>query len=352
MTMKKVFYSFSLCCLLLAGRLAAQDAVFSNPTLSPANLSPALTGVSDYQSRLQLIYRNQYAFLGEESFNTISAAYDRRFASGKRDYFGAGASVLADRAGALDFSTLHLKLSGSFIKQMGVRKSRLSWLSAGLDVGYVQKKVKLSAARWGSQHDGKGDFDPNLFSGADYLDQPSNAGMDLGAGLMYFSRDEKNGRGFYLGGAFHHLMRRDESFSSTTNSPVSRRTALHAGGEFPVDGAPKRFRLLPQAAFQKQAGASQLLGSVDLRYVLVRGKQDNIQFQLGGGWRGVNKAEQRGLASDALIFRLRMDYNNLSVGASYDFTISGLRTVGAGALEVGALYHFEGREDRKPACPF
>lgn len=350
--MKKIASILVLFYTLYFNSTIAQDVVFSNPMLSPMNLNPALTGIFNAKSRLNLIHRNQYSFLEKAAFKTFSTAYDQRIPSGKYDYFGAGLSVLADQAGSLNFRTINAKLNGSYLKRVGGHGGKISYLSIGSEIGYTKKTVDLTNGQWGSQHNGNGEFDPNLFSGSDHFKKHTGPSVDLGIGLIYFVNNNNNAKNFYIGGAYYHLNKIDQSFSSPSNSYVNRRLTFHIGGEFPIDGNSKRVRLLPQLTFHTQSPALQILTSLDTRFVLVKSEFDNISFQLGGAIRTVNNIEQV-ISPDALIVKAKLDYNNISVGISYDFTISKLSTAstGSGSFEIGMLYYFNGNLHRKIYCP-
>jgi hypothetical protein len=56
----KKFYIAALITISLIRPGQAQDAVFSQPYLSPIYLNPAATGAGDYDLRISGIYRRQW----------------------------------------------------------------------------------------------------------------------------------------------------------------------------------------------------------------------------------------------------------------------------------------------------
>ncbi len=349
--MKKIIYLIAIFCSLNMNNLMSQDVVFSNPMLSPTNLNPALTGVHNSKIRLQSIYRNQNTFLGKEAFNTFSVAIDQRGTVGKYDFFGIGISILGDKAGAVDFKTINAKLSGSYIKRIGGKHATPSYLVGGIELGATQKSFDLTNAQWGSQHDGNGQFNPEIFAGTFSEDLSAINYFDLGAGILFFINDDENAKNLYIGAAYHHLNPINQSFSTENEILSKRRITIHAGGEFPIDGHPKNVRLLPKVVFQSHSPAMQVLFGIDVKFELVKNNSDRIYLRLGGALRLVG-TQNNSITSDALVLNTRLDYNQLTLGLSYDITLSNLNKAnnGAGAFELAVMYHF-GDNSRNPFCP-
>ena len=75
-----------------------------------------------------------------------------------------------------------------------------------------------------------------------------------------------------------------------------------------------------------------------------------IQFGL---WARISNHWQKALETDALILSTRLDYNQFSVGFSYDLNISSLRPAsnGNGAFEIALNYLICGPGRRGVYCP-
>jgi hypothetical protein len=81
--------------------------------------------------------------------------------------------------------------------------------------------------------------------------------------------------------------------------------------------------------------------------------KDNYQaFQLGLWGRVANKLEN-GYLTDAVIASTRFDFNDLSLGFSYDINISQLKPASnsQGSFEFSLIYKICGMERRGVYCP-
>jgi len=214
---------------------SAQDIHFSQFYLSPLNLNPAMTGVMNCNVRLAANYRNQWAsVLRSNSFRTYSVSYDQRIPVGRSDFFGIGGTFWGDRAGEADFATVTGKLSASYSKKMGGTRNSGHYLVVGAEAGVAQRSLDFLKLRWGLQHDGNGGYDETFDSGEiNNFDRTEFLFGDLAGGLLWFMTFDKNNN-LYLGGAFHHLNRADQSFNSGSQDLLYSRLTAHAGGDFMV----------------------------------------------------------------------------------------------------------------------
>ena len=350
--MKKILSPLlvSFCFFLLGTNIAsAQDIHFSQFYLSPLNLNPAMTGVMNANIRLVANYRNQWAsVLRSNAYNTYSVSYDQRFSSGRYDFFGIGATFWGDRAGEADFSTLTGKLSGSYSKRMGGDRDQGQYLVVGAEAGVAQRSVDFLNLRWGTQHDGEGGFDPNLPSQEGGFDRDNFLFADLAAGLLWFMVFDENSN-FYIGGAFHHLNRSNQSFSSADEDLIYSRYTAHAGGEFMVSD---KFGLVPGVIVMSQGPSFQVNAGTSLKFPLGNIRTSDQSFQVGLWTRFANQLDT-GVLSDAAILSSRFDFNNFSIGFSYDINISTLQPAsdGQGSFEFALVYKITGLEKRGVYCP-
>ncbi len=354
----KQLKTFLLFCAIIFSYLAvqAQDIHFSQFYMSPLNLNPALTGVMNSEVRVIGNYRNQWAsVLKSNAFSTYSASYDQKIPVGRYDYFGIGGTFVGDKAGQLDFKTLQAKVSASYSKRMGGHRSKSHYLVVGVEGGVAQRSIDFTRAQWASQHDGEGGFDGTLSSGENF----SNDNFifpDLSAGLLWFTVfDERSN--FYIGGAFSHLNRANQSFDPETDLPLFSKFTVHAGGEFMGGG---KIGLVPGAVAFFQGPSFQLNAGASLKFLLSDGRRgDNQSFQLGLWTRLANRAspfvddESTTIWADAVIVSTRFDYNNFGLGFSYDLNVSDLNQAsnGNGAFEFSIIYHIKGEEKRDVYCP-
>lgn len=346
-TFKSLLIGFLL--ILGAAGVTAQDIHFSQFYLSPLNLNPAMTGVMNCNVRLVANYRNQWSsVLRSNAYNTYSVSYDQRFPVGHYDYFGIGGTFWGDRAGEADFSTLTGKLSLSYSKKMGGDRNSGNYLVVGAEGGVAQRSLDFLKLRWGTQHDGLGHFDENLDPMEDGFDRDNFIFADLAAGLLWFMVfDDHNN--LYLGGAYNHLNRSNQSFSSNSTDLLYSRYTFHAGGEFLMGS---RLSLLPGVIVMSQGPSFQVNAGTSFRFLLSKGRDSYQAFQVGL-WSRISNKIQTGVLNDAAIISTRFDYDSFSIGFSYDINVSPLKAASKshGGFEFAMVYKICGPVRRGVYCP-
>lgn len=332
---------------MLAVAAQAQDIHFSQFYMSPLNLNPAMTGVMNCNHRIVANYRNQWSsILKQNAYNTYSLSYDQKLPVGRYDYFGLGGTLWGDKAGTSEFATLQARLSGSYAKKMGGYRRKAHYLVLGGDLGVSQRSINSANLQWPSQNNGNGQYDPTQGT-AEAIADPNFLFLDLSAGLLWFSVfDEDNN--FYFGGAFSHLNRANVSFGDAS-IPLYSKFTFHAGGEFMI--APK-LGLIPGVVTFIQGPSFQVNGGTSFKFLLGNSRRYHQAFQLGAWARVSNKLEQ-GKLMDALIMSTRFDYEQFTIGFSYDINTSSLAraTNGNGAFEFSLVYKICGPERRGVYCP-
>lgn len=348
----KSFRLLVLSLFLAAGSAGvfAQDIHFSQFYLSPLNLNPAMTGVMNCNNRLVANYRNQWAsVLKSYAYSTYSVSYDQRIAVGRNDYFGVGGTFWGDKAGEAEFKTLTGKLSASYSKKMGGYRNKAHYLVVGAEGGIAQRSIDFINARWGNQHNGNGGWDGSLSSGEESsLLNDNFIFADMAVGLLWFSVFDEN-NSLYFGGAFHHLNRANQSFFDEGVDDLYSRYTFHAGGDF-MTGA--RFGLIPGVVAMWQGPSFQVNTGASLKFLLSGNRRTYSAFQIGTWARIANKIES-GVLMDALILSTRFDYDNFSLGFSYDVNVSELvpASNNNGAFEFALIYKICGPERRGVYCP-
>lgn len=347
----KSLKAFCVGCLLALWvvPLSAQDIHFSQFYLSPLNLNPALTGVMNCNSRVVANYRNQWSsVLRSNAFSTYSVSYDQRIAAGRYDYFGVGGTFWGDSAGEANFQTLTGKVSLSYSKKMGGRGATGNYLVFGAEAGMAQRSLDFLNLRWGTQHDGQGGFNPNLDSQENSFDRDNFTFVDMAAGLLWFSVFDEN-QNFYAGFAFHHLNRPDQSFSTEEDDLLFSRYTAHAGGEFLLSD---NFGLVPGVIFMSQGPSYQVNAGTSFKFLLDRRGSSNQAFQVGIWARMANNLDT-GTLTDAAILSTRFDFNQFSLGFSYDINISPLQPASnsQGSFEFAMVYKICGSRRASTYCP-
>ena len=327
---------------------SAQDIHFSQFYMAPLNLNPALTGLMNCNQRLSANYRNQWAsVLRDKAFQTYNVAYDTRIPVGRNDYIGIGGTIWGDKAGSLNFRTNQLTGSFSYSKKMGGYRKKSHYLVMGADVGLGQRGVNLQDARWGSQND-NGVFNGSLPSNENVFQRDNFIFADVSAGLLWFTVFDENNN-FFIGGAYDHINRANQSFTTGKYVPLFSKFTVHAGGEFEFKD---RISLLPGAVVLLQGPYMQINAGTSIRFLLGSSKRSTEGLQFGG-WARVGNQTDGGLLMDAIILSTRFDYNNFSLGFSYDLNTSPLKTASRsnGGFEFALLYKICGAERRNVYCP-
>ena len=346
--MKQLFTLFLLLSSMLG--LRAQDIHFSQFYMSPLNLNPAMTGVMNCNSRIAVNYRSQWAsVLGNNAFQTYSVSYDQRIAVGRNDFFGIGGTFWGDRAGEASFATTTAKASASYSKKLGGSRKFGNYLVAGAEFGAAQRSLDFLALRWSSQHDGEGGFDPNAASGEDGLDRDQFLFADIAGGLLWFMVFDEN-NSLYVGGAFHHLNRANQSFDSDGKDLLYSRYTAHAGGEFMIN---ERFGLVPGVIVMTQGPSFQVNAGSNVKFLLDGGRNSATQSFQVGLWTRISNRLDSSVLTDALILSTRFDYENFALGFSYDINTSDLKvaTDGNGGFELSMQYKICGSQRRGVYCP-
>jgi type IX secretion system PorP/SprF family membrane protein len=344
--MKKFQLLFLFCFMSLMAM--AQDIHFSQFYMAPVNLNPAMTGLMNCSQRISGNYRNQWAsVLRDKAFQTYNVTYDTRIPVGRNDYIGIGGSIWGDKAGSLNFRTNQVTGAFSYSKKMGGYRNKSHYLVMGADVGLGQRGVNLQDARWGSQNNG-GVYDPTLPSNETVFQRDNFVYADVSAGLLWFTVfDESNN--FYIGGAYDHINRANQSFTNGKFVPLPSKFTIHAGGEFEIKD---RISLLPGALTFIQGPYMEINGGTSIRFLLGGSKRSTEALQFGG-WARIGNKTGGGMLMDAIILSTRFDYQNFSLGFSYDLNTSALKAASRsnGGFEFAMLYKICGPEKRNVYCP-
>lgn len=345
--------------LLFPGfKATAQDLHFSQFYYAPMQLNPALTAVFPCNTRVIANYRNQWTpvLSGSAAFTSYSVSYESRFTSGYKDYWGIGFNAVRDQAGTTNFQTTEAQLSASYSKHLGGQRWRGShYLTAGADFAYVNRGIDFLQARYGIQNE-NGVYDPSIPSGENFPNDALNY-PDLSAGLLWYGQ-MRQGHGWYLGVAAHHLNRPDQSFDdSNVDIRIYNRYTVHAGGEI-VTGP--QWSILPSILYFNQGPSAQLNGGASLKYYASKRRGREKAFQLGVWTRLVNAyvwadedMSSTRISMDAVILHTRFITQNFNFGFSYDINTSDLTRAAQlnNAFEISVVYTLCGPEKRSAYCP-
>lgn len=328
----------------------AQDIHFSQFYASPLTLNPALTGNVNGGYRAAIAYRNQWASI-PAPYSTVAASFDMSLMQCQLggDNVGVGVALTNDRSGdgALnDFSGL---LSVAYHKALDA-EGRFR-LGAGVQGGYTQKSVDFKKLYFESQIDYTVfGFDPNL-PNLEQINDNTFHYFDFRAGGL-FTASPTDRISAYLGGAFYHITKPEESFLYVANdNALASRMVFHAGSSISITD---KFSISPSAMYMSQSSARQLIFGAafgyhfnqDRRYRRRQAPEESSAVYIGGWYR----------LNDAVVALLGVDYKGVKFGLSYDINISELdvASLNQGGVELSLSYTARGPECKKKQplyCP-
>lgn len=302
--------------------LPAQDMQFTQFYASPLYLNPAFTG-ANVCSRATLAYRNQWPGI-KKTYQSYLLSLDHYL---PKQNIGVGLLCGVDQAGTGGLTTTIV--SPSFSYEVKLKKQFA--MRFGLQPGIMIKSIHFDRLLFGDQIARGGSTGASSVATVESPTQ-SKAFFDLGAGaLIYTSK-------LWLGASFSHLTKPNESLYNVDGVILPIKYSVHGGGKFMLNEDEKD----PDA--QKSV-------SVVMHY---KGQGEFDQFDIGvyfsqnvfnfGLWyRGIPglKAYKPGYRNDdAVAAIVGFQKDRLTIGYSYDVTISLLQRLTKGAHELTLSYQF------------
>lgn len=333
------FYFKHLCLsvlgLLLSGTLAAQDIHYSQFGNSPLNVSPALTGAFDGDTRFGANYRSQWSNV-PVGYTQFTGFTDMKFVRKKLEDqpltpWSGGLLFDYDRAGDSKLNLLQLGVSGSYT--LALTKSN-ALIFGGMLSG-VQRAFDTSILRFGDQYNGK---DPVTDTEEVFPDQSKVYGS-VDAGVTYRFQSVQKRTNLNLGGAAYHLNRPKRNFNDEAEARLPLRYSLYGMGTFQLTDA---LDIAVRANHQIQGPHTETVLGVGLPIHLQSTRTKELSFQPGISWR----------IDDAIIPFILVNYKQWQAGLSYDINTSQFNqaTNGRGGPELSLIYIFK-RPRELPFCP-
>jgi type IX secretion system PorP/SprF family membrane protein len=312
--MKKTIFSFTV---FLAVTFAAfsQDAHYSQWQMTPLTINPAMTGVFNGKFRFSNDFRSQWSGI-TKAYTDIHISADLPVAKGllrNGQFFGVGFLLSQNRAGSNQFRQTILQASLSYTTPLDDGNN---YISVGFQGGLNSNSVMMDEGTWGSQWNGD-HYDPaSGFSENVSLETFSY--VDMAAGIFWhYVPDQYNYA--YAGGSVGHLGGENESFFINEVYNIHRRYTVNVGGEISANDQHQTW-VAPKALFMLQGPQKEItFGLAVKNKVKFKSQYTNYQkelmFSLGGYYR----------FKDSFIGTARFEYNNVSVGLSYDYVVSSLQ---------------------------
>jgi len=315
-----------LCVLLLVTvvpHVFGQDPQFSQYYQAPLYLNPGFTGITP-QQRVVLNHRIQWPNL-PQAFATYAASYDI-FINELRSGFGF--LFTTDKMGSAGWRTTTASLMYSY----KIKLTENIVFSPGLSFGYGSNGLDRSKLVMGDglEYDGISlDPDLNKLGRQNYF--------DFGSGFLLYSKS------LWLGASFTHMNQPNLSVLNDV-SRLEMKTAIHGGIRMSLSGSMTKTRatyLTPSFIYRMQGKTFQQL-DLGVNYHI-----DPVSVGIWYRGKPFQKTVVSSVQQDALILYLGLYFKQLTIGYSYDFTISNLQTASGGAHEISIVYEFNTRSTKK-----
>ena len=323
--MRKILQNLLLFYLLINSfALHAQDFTFSQFYEQPLLRNPALAGLFTGDLRVSMSYRDQWGSV-TVPFRTTSLNIEHKIPIGsKQDLITIASQMSVDAAGDIRLKRTQFLPSISFHKSLSEEKD--TYLTAAFQAGPISSQFDASQLKMGDQYQG-GSYDPSNAT----MQPIRNNGYsywDVNAGLSFSSNiNEKTN--FYLAVGMSHITNPViKSVTGTVNGFLSPKISFNAGINAPSG---ERGHIMAFTDFMTQNQNRQILSGIMYGINIIdydNGDPDIFYFGTFMRW------------GDALIPVIKMGFNHMSVGISYDINISQLKVVSnwRGGLELSLVY--------------
>jgi type IX secretion system PorP/SprF family membrane protein len=322
---------FLLLIVLSAVDCKAQDPQMTQFYAAPVYLNPAFVGAHGC-TKAVANYRDQWPQIPGK-FVTYMASVENYFPSINSS---GGILFTRDQAGTGKLRTTTVNAIYSY----GFLLSKKWEMRLGLQGGWGHRNINFYDLTFGDQiarGNASTTMEPNPAEPVSYI--------DFSTGVLAQSSSE------WIGFAIHHLNEPEQGLLNTETGKLPRKYSLHGGKRFLVKEATDKDQFVT-AAFNYRA--QNKFDQFDLGFYYT---YNVVNF--GMWYRGIPllKAYQPGYANnDAFAFLFGFSKDKLSIGYSYDFTISRLinNTGGAHELSLSYMYCHKKKKRKRPIfmpCP-
>jgi len=305
-------------------KLKAQFYQFSQFYSAPLILAPSFAGMTE-ASRLAMNYRKQWVNV-PGAFQTYAVSYDQYF---PKMHSGFGLKVLRDQAGSGDLALTQVGMAYSY----NAKINRLWYFRPGLEFSFSQRSLDFHKLIFADQLINPADPAPISIE-----QEPDNqkAYIDFAASSLIFSKM------YWFGITAENLLKPNQSLVGD-QSQLSMKFSAYGG---------IRFFLVKNERRRQQRKRNDQSISITFLYrnKVYTGDQLDIGFYwqkdpfvLGAWFRGLpvfNEGVYAYEKVDAVVLLAGIKSKRLSIGYSYDFTISKLINSTGGSHEISLIYEF------------
>lgn len=326
--MKKIFIIIISFFILYEGK--AQDPQFSQFYAFPMYLNPAFAG-TNLKTRFNSIYRSQWSAL-PGSFTTYGFSADQNV----EEYnSGFGLMFMQDIAGSAQYK--RTEVSGLYSYKIQLNDE---WVvRAGLQGTYLRPSINYDELVFGSQLDPDQGF-TGASSGENLRGVTQKHLFDFSSGVLAYNEM------FWFGTSIHHMNRPDLSFDDQNASLLPAKFSVHGGAKIKTirnqyTNKSSEMTISPAFNYRAQERFDQLDLGLYINYDPV---------VLGAWYRGIPVMKQYDVGyanNDAVTFLVGFHQDFLTIGYSYDLTISQLGPSTGGSHEISVGYEFYYEKKRK-----
>ena len=321
----------------------AQDIQFSQFYAVPTYQNPAFAG-SAHATRLTLHNRIQWPGINSSTSSGALSRYTTSYFAAD-SYFakyrsGLGMQVFRDWQAGSTLSTTQVGIQYAYELPI----SHTFTFRPGLQLDYVERSVDYSKLRFPEDYNDQTGWNGTVQPGG-----PKKQFADVSSGVLLYS--DRIWGGFSV----HHMNTPNQSLTGG-HSDLPAEFILSGGYKIYLNDNnhvtylenPKQVSITPTFNYKAQGKSDQTDVGVYFIY---------DQLMAGGWYRGIPFKKYPGFRNNEdLVLLIGWKYETLSIGYSYDFTISKLQTVGTGGShELNITYVYAKPKKYKPMkrlpCP-
>jgi type IX secretion system PorP/SprF family membrane protein len=273
--------------------------------------NPALTGVFEDDYKLGVYYRNQWSSI-TNPYNTMLFSAETHFPISERsdDFISFGLLGYEDKAGSVDQKIVAIYPAVNYNK--AINPNHNTFLSVGFTGGYIQYSFDPSKATFNNQYL-NGTYNPSNPS-LENIPNAKFALWDVGAGVNYnTSSGENNNVSYIIGVSGYHF---SQPVLSYYKNPKITENMRFNGNSAVTAAVSDNVSTQLQVNYALQGTYQEVMVGGLVNYAAVYAGQTTV-FAISAG------AFYR--YGDAIIPVVKVKYQNMAVGISYDVNLSSLK---------------------------
>jgi type IX secretion system PorP/SprF family membrane protein len=332
--MKIKLFLITIVLALVAQLSFSQDIHFSQVTMTPLQINPAMAG-AEYDLRGIVNYRNQWRSVSAP-YVTYAASYDMNFANKtkRKGFWAGGINAFSDKAGDSRMMTNQMNLVGAYHVYINENNT----FGLGAQAGFFQRSLTADELSWGNQYSGQA-YDPNRPTGETGTGTEIFFAPDFATGLTWcYKKGEhyasaNDQKLINAGVSIHHINKPEYAYSEIDYDKLNFRLVGHVNAFVGIPNT--NISLQPSLLYMMQGSSRQLLAGSNIVYKL----KDESKYT------GLVKGASMGFGAfyrnkDAMAITSFLQFANYLVGISYDVNTSYLKSqsYGRGGIEIALRY--------------